>query len=64
MSTAAITRRTAPEIAAEADRRVADLLRSLSPADWSTPTELPGKAVACDVLGERRATASVRRSTR
>jgi uncharacterized protein (TIGR03083 family) len=55
MSTAINTRRAAPEIAAEADRRFAHLLRSLSPADWSTPTELPGwdvKAIACHVLGE------------
>jgi uncharacterized protein (TIGR03083 family) len=55
MTTATITRRAAPDLAAEADRRFADLLRSLSPADWSTPTELPGwdvKAIACHVLGE------------
>ena len=48
-------RRAAPGIAAETDRRFADLLRSLSPAEWSTPTELPGwdvKAIACHVLGE------------
>lgn len=52
---ATISRRAAPDVAAEEDRRFADLLRSLSPADWSTPTELPSwdvKAVACHVLGE------------
>jgi uncharacterized protein (TIGR03083 family) len=55
MTVDTIVRRAAPDIATEADRRFADLLRSLSPADWSTPTELPGwdiKAIACHVLGE------------
>ena len=55
MTAATIARRAAPGIAAEADRRFAELLRSLSPAGWSTPTELPGwdvRAVAYHVLGE------------
>jgi uncharacterized protein (TIGR03083 family) len=55
MTTATIARRAAPGVAAEADRRFAELLRCLSPAEWSTPTELPGwdvKAIACHVLGE------------
>jgi uncharacterized protein (TIGR03083 family) len=55
MTTDTIARDAAPDIAVEADRRFADLLRSLSPAEWSTPTELPGwdvKAIALHVLGE------------
>jgi hypothetical protein len=42
MTTATIARRVAPDVAAEEDRRFADFLRSLSPADWSTPTKLSG----------------------
>lgn len=55
MTTGTIARRAAPGVAAEADRRFVDLLRSLSAAEWPTPTELPGwdvKAIACHVLGE------------
>lgn len=55
MTTATITRHAAPEVAAEEDRRFAELLSSLTPTDWSIPTELPGwdvKAVASHVLGE------------
>jgi uncharacterized protein (TIGR03083 family) len=55
MTTATITRRSAPDVAAEEDRRFAELLSSLSPTDWSTPTELPGwnvTAIALHVLGE------------
>jgi uncharacterized protein (TIGR03083 family) len=55
MTTATIARRAAPDIAAEEDRRFAEFLRSMSPADWSIPTELPGwdvKAIALHILGE------------
>ncbi len=55
MTTATITRRAARDVATEEDRRFAEFLRSLSPTDWSTPTELPGwdvKAIALHVLGE------------
>jgi uncharacterized protein (TIGR03083 family) len=55
MTTATITRRAARDIASEEDRRFAEFLRSLSPTEWSTPTELPGwdvKAIALHVLGE------------
>jgi uncharacterized protein (TIGR03083 family) len=55
MTTDTIARRAAPGVAAEADQRFFDLLCSLSPAEWSTPTELPGwdvKAIVCHILGE------------
>jgi uncharacterized protein (TIGR03083 family) len=63
----AMPRDTAMRLAAAEYRRFADLLRSLGPGDWATPTECPGwdvRAMAAHALGMVEMAASIRETNR
>ena len=63
----ALERRVAMRLAATEYGRVVELLRTLAPADWSTPTECPGwdvRAIAGHLLGMAEMAASIREGKR
>jgi uncharacterized protein (TIGR03083 family) len=62
-----VPRDTAMRLAATEYQRFADLLASLGPQDWATPTECPGwdvRAMAAHMLGMVEMAASVRENNR
>lgn len=64
---AQLDRQVAMRLAATEYARVVELLRSLSPADWSTTTRCPGwdvRAMAAHLLGMAEMAASVREQRR
>jgi uncharacterized protein (TIGR03083 family) len=65
--TSALDRSTAMEMAATEDDRFVDLLRSLSPDEWTMLTECPDwdvRAMATHVLGTAEMAASIRENRR
>jgi uncharacterized protein (TIGR03083 family) len=62
-----LERTTAMRLAATEYQRFAELLRSLSPQDWATPTRCPGwdvRAMAAHLLGMAEMAASLREQRR
>src|SRR5664280_1490085 len=65
--TPTLERATAMRLAATEYQRFIELLRSLSPGDWSRPTECPGwdvRAMATHALGMAEMAASIREQSR
>jgi uncharacterized protein (TIGR03083 family) len=63
----ALPRPVAMQLAATEYQRFADLLRALSPGDWTKPTDCPGwdvRAIAAHTLGMVEMAASIRENNR